>query len=197
MVVENAIAPPMDTLQFSDAGGFVWRPRLPNLRDLAPLMGEDAVATVFTDSSGKHGWGATLGGRYTQGMWSEWGRAGGINWKELWVLRRALESRGELLAGKLVLVRMDNSAAASYRVRIPARAASHSRRYSPGMCKSAKSPSGARSQLCASPVRTTRRPMRCPAFQSAPAGWAFAQNVSCGKRSAARPKSGAGQSTAT
>ena len=38
-------------LQFSDAGGFVWRPRLPNLRDLALSMGEDAVAPAYTDAS--------------------------------------------------------------------------------------------------------------------------------------------------
>ena len=42
------------------------------------------------------------------------GRREGITWKELWVLRKALETRGELLAGKLPLVRMGNSAAASY-----------------------------------------------------------------------------------
>ena len=41
-------------------------------------------------------------------------RREGINWKELWVLHRVLESRGTMLAGKLVLARMDNCAAAAY-----------------------------------------------------------------------------------
>ena len=52
--------------------------------------------------------------RFIQGKLSKWGRAEGINWEELRALRRALESRGGLLAGKLVFVRMGNSAAASY-----------------------------------------------------------------------------------
>ena len=104
----------MKRLQFSDAGGLVWRPRLPNLRDLALSTGEDAVAAVYTDASGRRRWGATLSGRCIQEKWSKWDRAEGVNWKELRVLRRALESRGGLLARKLVLVRMDNSAAASY-----------------------------------------------------------------------------------
>ena len=77
-------------------------------------MGDGAVATVYTDASSKRGWGAALGGRFIQGKWAKSGRLEGIKWKELWVLRRAMELRGELLAGKLVLVRMGSSTAASY-----------------------------------------------------------------------------------
>ena len=38
----------------------------------------------------------------------------GINWKELWALKTALESWGEYIAGTLVLARMDNSTAVAY-----------------------------------------------------------------------------------
>ena len=77
-------------------------------------MGDGAVASVYTDASSKRGWGAALGDRFIQGKWAKSDRLEGINWKELWALRRAMELLGELLAGKLVLVRMGNSAAASY-----------------------------------------------------------------------------------
>ena len=76
-------------------------------------MGDGAVASVYTDASSKRGWGAALGDRFIQGKWAKSDRLEGINWKEPWALRRAMELRGELLAGKLVLARMDNSADAS------------------------------------------------------------------------------------
>ena len=41
-------------------------------------------------------------------------RREGINWKELWVLLRVLETWGTTLAGKLVLPRMDNCTAVAY-----------------------------------------------------------------------------------
>ena len=55
-----------------------------------------------------------MGDRFIQGRWSKHELGEGINWKELWVLNRALETWGQHVAQKLVLVRMDNSAAASY-----------------------------------------------------------------------------------
>ena len=55
-----------------------------------------------------------MGDRFIQGKWSRPERRGGINWKELWVLNKVLEAWGQHVAGKLVLVRMDNAAAASY-----------------------------------------------------------------------------------
>ena len=68
----------------------MWRARLPRLRELALSMGETSVATVYTDASGLHGWGATLGGHFIQGKWSKSERGEGVNWKELWVLNKAL-----------------------------------------------------------------------------------------------------------
>ena len=72
-------------------------------------MGEASVATVFTDASGSHGWGATTGDRFIQGKWSEPERREGINWRELRVLGCILARRGKVPKDKLVLVRMDNA----------------------------------------------------------------------------------------
>ena len=77
-------------------------------------MSETSVVTIYTDASGHHGWGATLGDRFIQRKWSKRELKEGINWKELWVLNRALETWCQQVAQKLVLVRMDNAAAASY-----------------------------------------------------------------------------------
>ena len=77
-------------------------------------MGESSVATVYADASSIQGWGASLGDHFIQGKWSKLERREGINWKELRVLNRALETWRPLLAGKLALDRMDNGAAASY-----------------------------------------------------------------------------------
>ena len=55
-----------------------------------------------------------MGDHFIQGKWSKPERSEGINWKELWVLNKALEIWGQYVAQKLILVRMDNSAAASY-----------------------------------------------------------------------------------
>ena len=55
---------PAKSIQFSESGGFVWRARLPRLRELALSTGEASVATVYTDASGRHGWGAKMGGRF-------------------------------------------------------------------------------------------------------------------------------------
>ena len=62
-------ARPVKRLQFGGRGGFAWRPRLPNLRELALSSGECAVAAVYTDASSLHGWGASLGGHYIRGQW--------------------------------------------------------------------------------------------------------------------------------
>ena len=55
-----------------------------------------------------------MGGRFIQGKWSKPERSESINWKELRVLNKVLAAWGQYVAQKLVLVRMDNSAAASY-----------------------------------------------------------------------------------
>ena len=72
------------------------------------------MGTVYTDASCLHCRGAVAGDRFIQGKWPKMGMCEGINWKELWVLKSASELRGECLAGKLVSVRMGDSAAVSY-----------------------------------------------------------------------------------
>ena len=105
---------PAKNIQFCGSGGFVWHARLPRLRDLALSMSGTSVVTLYTDASGRHGWGATLGDLFIQGRWSKLESREGINWKELWVLSKALETWYRHVAQKLVLARMDNSTAVSY-----------------------------------------------------------------------------------
>ena len=104
---------PIKAIQFSEPGGFAWRARLPRLRELALSMGEGSVVTIYTDASGTQGWGATMGDHFIQGKWSRPERGEGINRKELWVLNRALESWGQYVVQKPVLVRMGNTTEAS------------------------------------------------------------------------------------
>ena len=87
--------------------------RLPNLRDLATSMGESSVVAVYTDESSIRGWGAVLGDHFIQGMWSKLECREGINWEELRVLTRVVETWSSLLTGELVFVRPDNGTAAS------------------------------------------------------------------------------------
>ena len=104
---------PPEELQFGTDSGFARLPRFPSLRKLALDMGPDAVGAIYTDASSGHGRGAVIGDRFFQGKWPKLELREGINWKVLWALKTALETRGEFLVGKLVLVRMDNSAAVS------------------------------------------------------------------------------------
>ena len=105
---------PAKNVQFCESGGFAWHARLPRLRELALAMSETSVVTLYTDASGRRGWGATLGDLFIQGRWSKLELREGINWKELWVLNKALETWHRQVAQKLILVRMDNSTAVSY-----------------------------------------------------------------------------------
>ena len=77
-------------------------------------MGPDAVGAIYTDASSLRGWGAAFGDSFFQGKWSELDMRGGVNWQEPWVLKTALQSWGDRLAGKVFLVCMDNCAAVSY-----------------------------------------------------------------------------------
>ena len=40
------------SLQFADCGGFVWRPRLRDLREKALSTGPEAACAIYTDSAG-------------------------------------------------------------------------------------------------------------------------------------------------
>ena len=83
--------------EFCESGGFARRARLPNLFELALSTGESSVVTVYSDASSLQGWGATLGDHFIQGKWSKLERREGINWMELCVLNRVLETWCPLL----------------------------------------------------------------------------------------------------
>ena len=77
---------PTKRIHHAPSGGFVWHPRLPDLEDKALSLGRGAARAIFTDASGSREWGATLGGHFLQGRWSNWASREGINWKVPWVL---------------------------------------------------------------------------------------------------------------
>ena len=102
---------PVRRLQFGESGCFARHLRLLNLRQLAMPSGEPSVVRTRPASrDGAPRWGITT----SMGGWSKLERREGINWKESWALHRVLETRGTMLAGKLVLARMDNCIAAAY-----------------------------------------------------------------------------------
>ena len=74
------VSRPVKKLQLRELGGFAWRPRSPNLRDLALSMGGGFAATIYPDLSSTRGWNATTGDRSSQGKWFSLGRQGTI-WK--------------------------------------------------------------------------------------------------------------------
>ena len=55
-----------------------------------------------------------MGDDFIQGRWSKLERREGFNWKELRAPNRVLDTWCAMLAGKLVLARMDNSTAVAY-----------------------------------------------------------------------------------
>ena len=95
-------------------GGFVWYPRLLQLRGRGLDMGRGAVCTVFTDPSGNRGWGDSLGDACIQGVWSKTEAREGVNRKELWVLRRPMDQWNSQMSGLLVLAQKDKSTAVAY-----------------------------------------------------------------------------------
>ena len=74
------VSRPVKKLLLRELGGFAWRPRSPNLRDLALSMGGGFAATIYPDLSSTRGWNATPGDRSSQGKWFSLGRQGTI-WK--------------------------------------------------------------------------------------------------------------------
>ena len=107
-------ARPAKKLRFGKDGGFARRPRLPSLHKQALLVGPDAAGAIYTDASSLRGWGEAFRDLCIQGEWSKLDRSGGVNWQVLRAVETALESWGDLLAGKFVVARMDNSTAAAY-----------------------------------------------------------------------------------
>ena len=60
---------------------------------------------MYPDSSSNGGWGAALGGHFTQGRWSAQADPEGVN------LARALKTKRDFVGSKLELVRTENSTA--------------------------------------------------------------------------------------
>ena len=76
-------------------------------------MEQDASCTIYTDASGVHGRGATMGDAFIKGKSPMAKMREGVNWEELWVLKRSTEARGSQMSGKLVLAGLDNATATS------------------------------------------------------------------------------------
>ena len=72
------------------------------------------AAALNTDADRRRGWAATLRGRFAQGEWAREADSGGTNRNELWILVRVLTRWSDVRKDKLVLVRIDNAAAAAY-----------------------------------------------------------------------------------
>ena len=72
------------------------------------------VCAIYTDGEVPVGGGAALGNRFLKGSSTRLAMREGINWKELWALEESLQVRGDLVRGKLVLLRLDNATAVAY-----------------------------------------------------------------------------------
>ncbi len=83
------------------------------LRAGVPLEQVSRHTVVTTDASST-GWGATCNGQAASGLWTGPRLLWHINCLELWAVHLALRQFRPLLLGKHVLVRTDNTAAASY-----------------------------------------------------------------------------------
>ncbi|CAD6233492.1 GSCOCG00007221001-RA-CDS, partial [Cotesia congregata] len=71
------------------------------------------VKTIFTDASDS-GWGATDGTNNIYGFWNEIQTTWHINYKELYVVKLALESLASELSDSQILLRVDNTTAIAY-----------------------------------------------------------------------------------
>ncbi len=87
------------------------------LRAGVPLEQVSRHTVVTTDASST-GWGATCNGQAASGLWTGPRLLWHINCLELWAVHLALRQFQPLLLGKHVLVRMDNTAAVSYIIRL-------------------------------------------------------------------------------
>ncbi len=83
------------------------------LRTGVPLEQVSRHIVVTTDASST-GWGATCNGQAASGLWTGLRLLWHINCLELWAVHLALRQFRQLLLGKHVLVRTDNTAAVSY-----------------------------------------------------------------------------------
>ena len=80
-----------------------------------------SLCPIFTGAASSAGWGASLGNPLVHGSWDKSVAKEGIKWKESRALFAAPEPRKDGVAGKLVLSRMGNSAAAAYAYYAPGR----------------------------------------------------------------------------
>ena len=75
---------------------------LSSLKKALSKPGED-VEIIFKDA---WGWGSSLWDRFTHSNWGGAGASGGISWKELRSLIRALEKWGPVACEKLAFAQM-------------------------------------------------------------------------------------------
>ena len=63
---------------------------------------------LYTDASGRHGWGAYWSGKWIQAQWSPEHMNNDITWKELYAITAAVNTWGHLWKRKKVLFHYDN-----------------------------------------------------------------------------------------
>ena len=95
-------------------GAFVWHSRLEDLPKRIMEAPEEEVAIICTDASSLIGWGACWNEKTLQGMWNDEEKREHINWMEIVAGLKAICAWQDELAGKLVLLKMDNQVAVSY-----------------------------------------------------------------------------------
>ena len=106
---------PQRPILYAGGRAFLWHQRAPFLKQLRnPAWNEGLLVVLRTDASGGIGWGIACGDVWRQGTWSDQELTQAINWKELNVYYKALQLIPELLNGKLIYAKIDNSCAVHY-----------------------------------------------------------------------------------
>ena len=107
--------PPSRPLRMAAGRISLWHQRNPSFDELRKLAWTAGLVIVIsTDASGDTGWGIACQNEWVQGTWTVDEAAMSINWKELKTFHYALLKLAKLLAGKLLYVKMDNTAAVHY-----------------------------------------------------------------------------------
>ena len=108
-------SPPPRPLRVAAGKVFLWHQRNPHAEVLRDLGWQEGLVVILsTDASGDIGWGVCCNNHWSQGRWSEGELPKSINWKELKAYRYALLWLRDLLRGKLLFLRMDNTCAVHY-----------------------------------------------------------------------------------
>ena len=106
---------PSRPIQWAGGQAFLWHQRQPDFDMLRQLAWqENLVVVLHTDASGDVGWGVSSGDVWHQGTWPSSEMRQSINWKELKAYHYALDRLSDVLANKLIIVKMDNTCAVHY-----------------------------------------------------------------------------------